>query len=61
MRRLPEDPYRRGYPMGPEWGRPHTMDPNWADGEYHGQRMEWHHDEAAYGFHRQTRERDLQG
>lgn len=61
MRRLPEDPYRRGYPMGPEWGERHAMDPNWRDGDYHGQRMEWRHGEGAYGFHRQTRERDLQG
>ena len=56
-----DDPFRRGYPMGPEWGRPHPMDPNWADGAYHGHRMGWDHRQAAYGFHRQTRERDLQG
>lgn len=56
-----DDPYARGYPMGPEWGRPHTMDPNWADGEYHGQRMGWGHREGAYGYHRQMHQHDLQG
>jgi len=56
-----DDPCFRGYPMGPEWGLPHPMDPNWRDGEYHGQRMGWDHRQGAYGFHRQTRERDLQG
>jgi hypothetical protein len=60
MRRY-DDPYYGGYPMGPEWGRPHPMDPNWADGEYHGQRMGWDHRQAGYGYHRQMRERDLQG
>lgn len=61
MARFPEDPYRRGYPMGPEWGELHSMDPNWRGGGYSGQRMDWRHGQAAYGFHRQTRERDLQG
>lgn len=56
-----DDPYFRGYPMGPEWGRPHPMDPNWHDGEYHGQRMGWDHRQAGYGFHRRMREQDLQG
>ena len=55
-----DDPYFRGYPMGPEWGRPHR-DPNWHDGEYHGNRMEWSHRQGAYGFHRQQHEHDLQG
>lgn len=55
-----DDPYFRGYPMGPEWGRPHR-DPNWHDGTYHGSRMEWSHDQGAYGFHRQQHRRDLQG
>lgn len=55
-----DDPYFRGYPMGPEWGRPHR-DPNWRDGEYHGNRMGWSHHQGAYGFHRQTHEHDLQG
>ena len=60
MRRY-DDPYRRGYPMGPEWGRPHPQDPNWADGEYHGMRMQRQPGHGAYGFHRQMRENDLQG
>ena len=56
-----DDPYRRGYPMAPDWGRPHPLDPNWADGEYHGMRMQRQPGHGAYGFHRQMRERDLQG
>lgn len=60
MRRY-DDPYFQGYSMGPEWGRPHPMDPNWSDGEYHGNRMGWSHRQGAYGFHRQVREHDLQG
>jgi hypothetical protein len=56
-----DDPYFSGYPMGPQWGRPHPMDPNWSDGEYHGNRMDWSHRQGAYGFHRQAREHDLQG
>lgn len=55
-----DDPYFSGYPMGPEWGRPHR-DPNWHDGEYHGNRMEWNHRQGAYGFHRRQHEHDLQG
>jgi hypothetical protein len=55
-----DDPYFRGYPMGPQWGSPHR-DPNWHDGEYHGNRMDRNPGQAAYGFHRQMRERDLQG
>lgn len=55
------DPYARGYPMGPEWGQPHRLDPNWHDGEYHGSRMEWSHDQGAYGYHRQMHPHDLQG
>jgi hypothetical protein len=55
-----DDPYFRGYPMGPQWGSPHR-DPNWHDGEYHGHRMEGSHRQGAYGFHRQQHERDLQG
>ena len=60
MRRY-DDPYRRGYSMDPDWGRPHPLDPNWADGEYHGMRMQRQPGHAAYGFHRQVRENDLQG
>ena len=56
-----DDPFFRGYPMGPEWGRPHPMDPNWSDGEYHGNRMDGSHRQGAYGAHRQVREQDLQG
>ena len=56
-----DDPYRRGYPMTPEWGRPHPLDPNWADGEYHGNRMRAQPGHGAYGFHRQVHEHDLQG
>ncbi len=56
-----DDPYKGGYPMGPEWGRPHHLDPNWRDGEYHGMRMQRDHEHGAYGFHRQMHERDLQG
>ena len=56
-----DDPYFRGYPMGPEWGRPHPMDPNWSDGEYHGNRMDGSHRQGAYGSHRRVREHDLQG
>lgn len=56
-----DDPYRRGYPMGPEWGRPHPQDPNWADGEYHGMRMRRQPGHGAYGLHRLTHEHDLQG
>ncbi|HEX6037050.1 hypothetical protein [Longimicrobium sp.] len=56
-----DDPNYRGYPMGPQWGRPHPMDPNWSDGQYHGTRMDWSHRQGAYGFHRQMREHDLQG
>lgn len=55
-----DDPYVRGYPMGPQWGRP-QRDPNWHDGEYHGGRMEWSHDQGAYGFHRAQHPYDLQG
>lgn len=61
MPRRQQDPYKRGYDMAPDWGRPHALDPNWADGEYHGLRMQYQPGHAAYGFHRQTRERDLQG
>lgn len=60
MRRY-HDPYLREYPMGPEWGRPHPLDPNWRDGEYHGMRMEYSHRHGAYGFHRRTHEDDLLG
>lgn len=60
MPRRDHDPYKRGYPMAPEWGRP-SLDPNWKDGEYHGLRMRYDHRQAAYGFHRQSREADLQG
>ncbi|HEU0014296.1 MAG TPA: hypothetical protein VFQ45_11465 [Longimicrobium sp.] len=56
-----DDPYRRGYEMGPQWGRPHPLDPNWSDGDYHGQRMGWDHRQGAYGFLRQHREHDLGG
>jgi hypothetical protein len=55
-----DDPYYRGFPMGPQWGRPHPLDPNWADGEYHGQRMEFDHRHGAYGWYRRAHERDLQ-
>lgn len=55
-----DDPYYRGFPMGPQWGRPHPLDPNWADGEYHGQRMNPDRHNAAYGWYRQAHERDLQ-
>jgi hypothetical protein len=56
-----DDPYKGGYPMGPEWGRPHHLDPNWRDGEYHGMRMRRDHEHGAYGFLRQMHEGDLQG
>ena len=55
-----DDPYYRGYPMGPQWGQPHPLDPNWADAEYHGGRMEFDHRHGAYGWYRQAHERDLQ-
>ncbi len=56
-----DDPYNGGYPKGPQWGQPQPLDPNWSDGTYHGSRMGWDHRQAGYGYHRQMRERDLQG
>ncbi len=56
-----DDPNYGGYPMGPEWGRPHPMDPNWSDGTYRGARMGWSHHQGGYGYHRQMREQDLMG
>jgi hypothetical protein len=54
----PRDEYERGLPMDPGWERDQP-DPNWSAGQYHGMRMRPGGRQAAYGFHRQSRERDL--
>jgi hypothetical protein len=55
------DPYLRGYPMDPRWEDGDPLDPNWSEGRYHGMRMRPVPGQAAYGFHRMARERDLLG
>lgn len=45
--------------LGPQWGRPQPLDPNWRDGDYHGHRMGYDHRHGAYGWHRMVHENDL--
>lgn len=47
--------------MGPQWGEPHSLDPNWRDGEYHGHRMRLRPAAGAYGWHRAHHAYDLGG
>lgn len=54
------DEHLRGFPMDPGWDRDQP-DPNWSAGQYHGMRMRPGGRQAAYGFHRLSRERDLLG
>jgi hypothetical protein len=54
----PRDEHARGLPMDPGWERDQP-DPNWSAGQYHGMRMRPGGRQAAYGFHRLSRERDL--
>ncbi len=54
------DEHLRGFPMDPAWERDQP-DPNWSGGAYHGMRMRPSGRQAAYGFHRLVRERDLGG
>jgi hypothetical protein len=54
------DPFLRGFPMEPGWER-EQPDPNWSAGRYHGMRMAPRPRQAAYGFHRMSREADLLG
>ncbi|HEX8430404.1 MAG TPA: hypothetical protein VF625_03920 [Longimicrobium sp.] len=52
---------RRELPMGPQFGRPHPADPNWADGNYHGNREAGGAGQAAYGHYRREHVTDLGG
>jgi hypothetical protein len=47
--------------LRPDWGRPHPMDPNWADGQYHGMREEQGNWQGAYGQYRREHSQDLGG
>lgn len=49
----------RALELGPQWGRPQPLDPNWRDGDYHGHRMQYDHRHGAYGWHRMTHQNDL--
>ena len=45
----------------PDWGRPHPLDPNWADGHYHGMREEEGNWQGAYGHYRREHSQELGG
>jgi hypothetical protein len=53
------DSNHREMDLGPRWGRPQPLDPNWHDGDYHGQRMQYDHRHGAYGWHRMNHPYDL--
>ncbi|HEX8454844.1 MAG TPA: hypothetical protein VF647_22390 [Longimicrobium sp.] len=45
----------------PDWGRPHPLDPNWADGHYHGMREDQGNWQGAYGHYRREHSQELGG
>ncbi|HEX8672781.1 MAG TPA: hypothetical protein VF710_12875 [Longimicrobium sp.] len=45
----------------PDWGRPHPLDPNWADGHYHGMREDEGNWQGAYGHYRREHSQELGG
>lgn len=47
--------------LRPDWGRPQPLDPNWADGHYHGMREEEGNWQGAYGHYRREHSRELGG